>query len=325
MDLGHLQDVELRRIWPGEASDFTPWLLENASLLEDALGIDVELTVAEHEVGDFSLDLLGTDLSNDVPLIVENQLEATDHGHLGQLLTYAAGTDAGTIVWIAREFREEHREVLDWLNELSDDRTRFFGIRLRVLQIGDSDPAPFLELVANPNDWQKQIRSSARQSGDQTERQRLYQQFWATYLDRLRGEHPSWTAARRPPKTNWMDQPATVDGAHFYVSFARGEQLRHGLYIDSGDGETNDAVFAAIESRRDALNAAYGRELAFEALPNRRAALIADYSNGSIEHTTEHDGYIDWFFDAGIRLRRALGAVEVPAITDDAAVPTPGD
>ena len=96
-----------------------------------------------------------------VPLIVENQIEQSDHRHLGQLLTYAAGADAGTVVWVTKGFRDEHRVALDWLNEHTGEEIRFFGLVVRALQVGDSLPAPLLEVVVQPNDWQKTVRRAA--------------------------------------------------------------------------------------------------------------------------------------------------------------------
>jgi hypothetical protein len=140
--LGSLEYLNPRAMWKHEALNFTPWLLDNAEVLAEALGIDVELTAAEHPVGGFNLDLVGRDLTNDCVLIVENQLAATDHGHLGQLLTYAAGTDARTVVWLAPTFRKEHRQALDYLNDLGGEETRFFGVEISVVRIGASQPAP---------------------------------------------------------------------------------------------------------------------------------------------------------------------------------------
>lgn len=158
MDLGRLKEVPARSIWTNEARHFTPWLLANADGLGEALGIELELTSAEHAVGGYSLDLIGRDLTNDAVLIVENQLEGTDHSHLGQILTYAAGTGASTIVWLATSFREEHRQALDWLNEQTAEDIHFFGVQISLVRIGDSVPAPLLTVVAKPNDWQKQVR-----------------------------------------------------------------------------------------------------------------------------------------------------------------------
>jgi hypothetical protein len=159
-ELGDLTRVDLRTVWANEAFDFTPWLRDDPSHLEAVLGIGIEITGSEHTVGGFKLDLIGRDLTHDAVLIIENQLESTDHSHLGQLMTYAAGTGAATVVWLASDFKEEHRQALDWLNALTDEETRFFGVRVEVVRIGDSLPAPNFEVVAMPNDWQKSVRSA---------------------------------------------------------------------------------------------------------------------------------------------------------------------
>lgn len=308
MDLGRLEQVDPRAVWPGEATHFTPWLLEHADHLAEALGIDLELEEAEHRVGGFSLDLLGTDQTNDAVLIVENQLEPTDHTHLGQILTYAAGTEASTIIWIATEFREEHRQALDWLNQNTGEDVHFFGVRLGVVRIGGSAPAPLLEVVAQPNEWQKRVRAAAR-SGPLSGKRALYVQFWTRYLERVREEHPNWTKSRTPTSSNWITQPAGVTGTQIGLVFASGGRLSHELYIDAGDAEKNLSVLRMIEARREEFEQAYGRRLDFQDLPNARACRIADYGVGDVTKVDEHDAYIDWFIDAGVRLRRAIAAI----------------
>jgi hypothetical protein len=144
--------------------------------------MDLVLDVAEHPVGGFSLDLLGRDEATDSVVIVENQLEQSDHLHLGQILTYAAGTDPATIVWIATSFREEHRAAIDWLNERTDEDTRFFGIEIDVVRIGDSPPAPNFRLVAKPNDWGKQVKAAVT-PGYASERSKTYREFWEATLN----------------------------------------------------------------------------------------------------------------------------------------------
>jgi len=313
LDLGRLQPVDVRSAWEHEAHDFTPWLLEHGDHLAETLGIDLELEQSEHPVGGFSLDLIGTDLTNDAVLIVENQLESTDHGHLGQIMTYAAGTDASTVVWIATSFREEHRQALDWLNEQTGENVRFFGIELAVVRIDESRPAPLFRLVAEPNNWQKQVRAITR-SGRSSSRSSLYRSFWTMYLERIAVEHPKWSRARTPSDQNWMDFPSPIRGTRINPSYAARQRLRHEIYIDTGKGEENEEIFESLLAQREAFEEAYGRPLEWEPLPNARACRIAEYrSDAQVNDEENWAEHIDWMVDAGVRLRRAIAAVQVSA------------
>jgi Domain of unknown function (DUF4268) len=281
-----------------------------SSTLADVLGIDLELSVAEHPVGSFSLDLLGRDLTNDCVLIAENQLTPTDHDHLGKLLTYAAGTDAQTVVWVAPTFREEHRQALDLLNDLGGERVRFFGVELGVIRVGDSSPAPLLELRAQPNDWHSRVSAVARATSQSTGKPALYIEYWDRFLERVRSEHPEWTKARKPGPANWLAMPCPFKGGPFYsFSFAWGRKIRSELYIDYSDPEQASALFNALESRRDRIEHLYGSSLSWEPLPDKRASRIADYGAGDVALLEEHGACMDWFFERGARLRTAISGV----------------
>jgi hypothetical protein len=309
-ELGRLERVSPREVWSHEAHDLTPWLLENEDVLADALQIDLELSAAEHPVGSFSLDLIGRDLTNDCVLIVENQLEATDHSHLGQLITYAAGTDAGTVVWLSPVIREEHRQALDLLNDLGGDRVRFFALELRVVRIGDSSAAPLLELRAQPNDWHSRISASARATSQGTGKSALYQQFWLAFVERVREQYADWTRSRAPAPANWFSMPCPFKGNSSYIaSFAQGDRLRTELYIDYADQDEVDRLFSALKAEQNTIESVYGATLSWEDLPERRASRIAAYSEGDVTKTERHDDYIAWFLDSGHRLRKAVDAV----------------
>ncbi len=313
MELGKLEEVDVRTAWAHEANDFTPWLLAHDDHLAETLGIDLELQQSEHPVGGFSLDLIGTDLTNDAVLIVENQLDSTDHGHLGQIMTYAAGTDASTVVWIATSFRDEHRQALDWLNEQTREDVRFFGIELAVVRIADSPPAPLFRLVVEPNNWQKEIRSATR-SGRAGLRAALYRSFWAQYLERMHSGHPDWSKAKSPSDHNWMDFPSPIRRTRLNPGFANRKRLRAELYIDTGDGTENEAIFNHLFAQRETFESAYGRELEWESLPGKRASRIADYRPEAEVSDEEHwDDYISWMIDAGVRMRAALAEVDLPS------------
>lgn len=306
MELGKLELVDPRTVWAHEAYDFTPWLLSNADALAEVLGVDLELTANEHPVGGYSLDLIGRDLTNDCVLIVENQLAATDHSHLGQTLTYAAGTDAATIVWIATNFREEHRQALDWLNNLAGDNARFFGIEIKTARIGNSAVAPMFALRAQPNDWHASLSAAAKTSSKTNGKAHLYKSFWQAFLDAVHAERPGWTKAKIPTDVNWMTMPSPIKGAVIGVNFAQKGQLRTELYIDSGDGDVNMQIFQELEQHKETLEAQFSEPLSWEDLPGRRACRIAAYGDGAVTEVAKHPEYIAWFIDAGTRLRSGL-------------------
>jgi hypothetical protein len=306
--LGRLEPVDPRTIWPHEALNFTPWLAQNADRLAEALGIEMELEGTEHAVGGYSLDVIGKDQTNGVVLIVENQLGDSDHGHLGQLLTYAAGTAASTIVWITTRFRDEHRQALTWLNEHTDQDTHFFGVELEVVRIGSSDPAPLFKVVALPNDWQKSVRASTVAAAKGT-RSELYREFWAKFLNRLRAEHPAWTKAS-PAAQNWLWLAAPIKGCGINPVFGAQGRIRQELYIDRPTPEQCQGVFDALHIRREEFEAAYGRPLQWDLLGGRKACRISESTSGAVENEAEHEKYIDFFIDAGQRFRTAINAVD---------------
>ena len=159
--LGRLQRVDLRTIWTSEPVQFTPWLArpENLEILGETLGLELELEAQEKEVGSFRADIVCRDIGTGSSVLIENQLEQTDHDHLGKLLTYAAGLQAVTVVWLAERFRDEHRAALDWLNDITHEESRFFGLEIELWRIGDSPAAPKFNIVSMPNDWSRSVRS----------------------------------------------------------------------------------------------------------------------------------------------------------------------
>jgi hypothetical protein len=186
-DLGRLPKAELREAWSSEASDFTPWLAqeENLSLLGEAIGIELELDSQEKEVGPFRADILCKDTATGNWVLIENQLERTDHSHLGQLLTYAAGLNAVTVVWIAAHFTEEHRATLDWLNERTDEKINLFGLEVELWRIGDSPIAPKFNIISQPNNWSRTVQQAAAGSGEVS----AHKQLQLGYLDGIPAVH----------------------------------------------------------------------------------------------------------------------------------------
>jgi hypothetical protein len=187
-----MEKVDLREVWTREADEFTPWLAseENIRLLGDTLGLDLEVQEQEAGVGPYRADILCKEVESDRVVVIENQIEATDHTHLGQLLTYAAGLQAAIVVWVAKSFTDEHRAALDWLNENSNGKIGFFGVEIEVWRIADSPPAPRFSIVAKPNTWATQMQAAVRASG-LSERHQFRLKYWAALASYLKANGSS--------------------------------------------------------------------------------------------------------------------------------------
>lgn len=182
IQFGRLVDVEPRHAWEREANHFTPWLADNLDRLADAVGLPLELVGQEREVGRYSADLLALNPETGTNVLIENQLEWSDHRHLGQIMTYLAGLEAETVIWIARAFREEHLSALRWLNQYTDERFAFFAVQLRVVQIGDSALAPLFDILEKPNNWERSLHQTAKSALNQEVGWR--RAFWDQYVIR---------------------------------------------------------------------------------------------------------------------------------------------
>ena len=180
-----LSDADLREAWSNEAHDFTPWLFENIAFLSDVLGIELEATDSEVAVDKFSADIIATDVRTGDRVLIENQLEYSDHTHLGQILTYLAGLQAKSIIWVARGFQDAHLSAISWLNEHTSSDFAFFAVRLRVVRIGDSPFAPVFEVVEKPNNWERML--GTRANAAEAELTGLRRRFWERYVDRHEG------------------------------------------------------------------------------------------------------------------------------------------
>lgn len=289
--LGTIEQVDLRRVWPNEAQDFTPWLARNLDKLGAALGLDLQLLSDEAPVGSFSLDVLAQVVGGDRPVIIENQLEATNHAHMGQLLTYAAGYDAYAAVWLTREFRDEHRAALDWLNQRTDDDTQFFGVVVEAWTIDGSRPAPHFRVVAMPNDWQKRgISSALGGDGDASTSGEANREFFQGLIDTLREEH-RFTNARRPTShrgraLNYYSFSSGFRGISFRASFPRNRASVE-LYIDTLNAEANHHIFASLEERRDQIEPKIGLGLEWDSSDDRRAVIVRVAREGSVDDPSD--------------------------------------
>ncbi|MFW6195288.1 MAG: DUF4268 domain-containing protein [Chloroflexota bacterium] len=311
--LGNLRPVQLREVWPREAADFTPWLAENLAALGDAVGMDLELVQTEAPVGAFALDVLASDVSSGRKVAIENQLETTNHEHLGQLLTYASGYEADVVIWIASNLREEHRQALDWLNERTDSTTDFFGIVVEAFRIDDSAPAYRFNLVARPNEWRKANMATAA-GVNLTGRQEAYRAFFQSLIDRLRDEH-RFTNARVAQGKNWHDFASGFGGIRCRAAFNQGGMFSAQIYIDTGVYEDNKRLFDALLEHRHMVEERFQDPVTWERLDNNRASRIAIYHYGAVDDAPERvAAYQDWLVETLLKLKSVVSPLIRDAI-----------
>jgi hypothetical protein len=255
--LGKLERVDPKQVWSHEAHSFTPWLAlaENLEQLGETLGIDLELEAVEQAVGPFRADILCKQVGTGHWVLIENQLEKTDHPHLGQVLTYAAGLDAVTVIWISPQFTDEHRACLDWLNRCTIEGLNFFGVQLEVWRIGESQLAPRFNIVSKPNQWTKSVSEGTASLG-KPETLQTHLDYWAAFRDAVAARGGPFKAPK-PYAQNWQSISPFNKG-DFVLNFATNKlqnRIKAELYIK---GKQPHAWFLALKERQAEIEAKLG-------------------------------------------------------------------
>lgn len=289
--LGKLDRIDLRDIWLSEATHFTPWLArdENLLTLGETLGLELELEAQEKAVGPFRADILCKDVGTNAWVLIENQLERTDHSHLGQLLTYASGLEAVTIVWIAARFTEEHRSTLDWLNRITDETFRFFGVEVELWRIGESAAAPRFNIVSKPNNWNKLVTQAARAIDEAalTSVKALQLAYWGALGTVLMAHGGPLARERKPQPQSWMSYPVGRSGFGINAAMARPkQQVRAELYMSNPHAK---AYFHLLHAQKDAIEADLGYPLDWDELPQGKDTRISVALN-----QTDPEDQTDW-------------------------------
>ena len=305
MEFGTLRPVKIRDIWPHEEHDFTPWLCQHIEALSEVLGLDLELIGREVDVGGFFLDVLARETGSGRYVVIENQFGVSNHDHLGKLLTYAGGKQAGILVWIAESIREEHRQALEWLNEHSDEQTLVFGLELAAFQIDESRPVFQFKPTVLPNNWAKETRSvRAASEASISDLQLRYQSFFQALIDELRELH-HFTNARKGQPQSWYSFASGYRGIKYSAFFAKNNELVAEIYLDSGDKELNKKRFDQLQMHKDALQDAFGASLDWQRLDHRQASRICVRMNGSITDADERLSQLrQWLVEQLLKLQK---------------------
>lgn len=253
IQFGRLIDLPLRDAWKHEALQFTPWLAQNIDHLSEVIGIPLELDGTEVAVDTFSADILARNPMDDSVVLIENQLEQTDHTHLGQIMTYLAGLDAQTVVWIAPHFREPHLSAIRWLNQHTADGFGFFAVKARVVRIGDSPFAPIFEVVEKPNGWDRSLRPQKDVVEGQASLRRV--NFWTMYLERYPEAADAGVRVNKE-FAKWLTSPAPNTIIGLYIA-----QKSCGIYLRGREQSDFDEVLAEFLPHKDVLEQRLGAPL----------------------------------------------------------------
>ena len=299
--LGRLKKIDLREAWKHEALDFTNWLAkeENLALLGEELGIDIELIEKEANVGSFHVDILAEESGTDRKIVIENQLEYTNHDHLGKIITYASGYDAEIIVWIVKEVRSEHKQAIDWLNEHTDDKIHFFAIKMELWQIGNSEYAPKFQIICKPNEWAKILKKTPSEKTN-TELKRF--EFW-TALNEYLENKKSKISPQKPSSAHWNNVSVGTSKAHISLNaLGKDKKMTCEFYIPD-----NKDLYYYLEEHRQEIEKVFGEELTWQELKGKKASRISiSHSNFNLYDCSQWENNFDWLEKKALKFKKAI-------------------
>jgi hypothetical protein len=276
-DFGNLRQVELRELWRNEASDFTTWLShqENLDKLATELKIPLEIVEKEKPIGGFSADLVAKipdpDSESEEYVVIEDQLEDSDHDHLGKLITYAAGVKARIVILICRDLRDEHRTAVDWLNEIGSGDVKFFVVRIEAWQIDNSRFAPKFNILCEPDYWARNLKQSIDVTKDLTETKKLQLAFWDSFVDFLKNRKSSLRTRRVYPQ-HWCDLAIGTSKGYVSLVIDTRQNLVSAAFYSPND--TDKGIFQHLFSKKDAIEKEMGTSLVWMELPGKKASRI---------------------------------------------------
>lgn len=280
--IGKIEKVPLREIWRHEAHDFTKWLQDNIDVLSDVINLPLTNVEREQTTGNFYVDLTAEDNSGNT-VIIENQLEKSNHDHLGKIITYLSSMDAATAIWIVSEPRPEHVSAINWLNEST--AANFYLLKIEGVKIGNSDPAPLLTLIVGPSEETENVGKSKR---EKKERYVLRKDFWTIVLNKLKDRTNLFNAVS-PSESSWLGAGSGKRGIQ-YTMWVTQDDARLSLYIDRGKDseEENQAILEKLELHKVEIESIYGDKFEWHKRDDERACqIIINVTNGGYKSDKE--------------------------------------
>lgn len=303
MKLGKLKEIDIRTVWSHEQYDFSKWLAteENIKELGDTLNLSLTDVETEKFVGNYRCDILCKDEITGKAVLIENQLEATNHDHLGKIITYASGLDASVVVWIVSSAREEHASAIEWLNKHTDEDLSFFLIEVHAYTIGDSEPAPMFKIIEQPNDFVKSVKAITKNSDiSDSERNRL--EFWNQLNDVLEQRNKPFNK-RKANTDHWYSIAMGSSECHISIDLVNKEhKIRVGVWIAD-----NKDLFDHFFAHKDEIEQACGFELIWDRLENKKASLACMYIMGlDFDNQDNYPELINKSIDCVVAMRDAF-------------------
>lgn len=301
-NLGKLKKVELREAWKHEASNFTNWLAmeENLTLLGDEIGFEIKLLQTEAAVGSFSVDILAEEENTGRKIIIENQLEVTNHDHLGKIITYASGYDAQIIVWVVKDAREEHRQAVDWLNEHTDEDIEFYLVQIELWQIENSPYAPKFEIVSKPNDWTKAVRSST-DTKELTDTKVKQLEFWTQFKEYAKKRQTKLHLRKIYPQ-HWTDISIGSSDTHIsLIASPRENMLAADIYIPD-----SKELYHKLNKYKDKIEGDLNEKAEWQELPGKKASRIRISTSGNFDDTAKWEDSFEWLLNEAEKFYRVF-------------------
>jgi len=300
-NLSKLNKVELRDVWGHEEFDFSNWLAqeENLDVLSEEIGIDIKLVKTEANVGKYSVDILAEEELSGRKIIIENQLEDTNHDHLGKIITYASGYDAEIIIWIVKDVREEHQKAIEWLNEHTDENISFFLIKIELWQIENSNPAPKFEIMVSPNEWAKAIKTNPG-NNELTETKLKQLEFWGKFKNYVL-EKDRKIRLRTPRPQHWYDISMGSSDAHVALTInSQKNLLGCEIYINR-----NKDLFNFLREKKTLIEKEIGEKIEWvDATVASRIKIEKEVSKLFNQEDTEK--YFNWFYEKTILFQKVF-------------------